>query len=184
MRVIAGSAKGRVLATPTGDKTRPTSNRAREATMSALISLDALDGATIVDLFAGSGALGIESLSRGAAHATFVESDRAALVALRANLDTTAFVSSAAVVPMDVLAWLNRDPDGLRGSLVFADPPYAFDQWQVLLDHLHRAEVAMVVAERGTRSSWLDLGDSQWDVIREAKYASAIVTFLRPISLT
>ena len=86
MRVVAGRPRGRVLRGPAGTATRPTSDRVREAMFSMLSSMDAIEGAPVVDLFAGSGALGIEALSRGAASVTFVDHDRAALAAIRANL--------------------------------------------------------------------------------------------------
>src|SRR5258706_7562012 len=89
MRVVSGTAKGRKLVAPAGRSTRPTSDRVREAIFSMLASLDALEGAIVVDLFAGSGALGIEALSRGAAHATFYELDREAVAAIETNLATT-----------------------------------------------------------------------------------------------
>ena len=82
MRIVAGTAGGRKLVVPQGETTRPTSERVREAIFNSLYSLDAIDGADVLDLFAGSGALGLEALSRGAAHATLVETDRNALNAI------------------------------------------------------------------------------------------------------
>src|SRR4051794_27692158 len=98
MRVIAGVAKGRRLLAPEGLDTRPTGDRVREATFNALHSLGALEGATVVDLFAGSGALGIEALSRGASRATFVDADRRAIRAVEANLAATDLASQAEIV--------------------------------------------------------------------------------------
>jgi len=119
MRVIAGELGGRRLATPRGAATRPTSERVREALFSML---GAMDGLRVLDLFAGSGALGIEALSRGAAHATFVERSAPALAALRANLAALGLVERSSVRAGDALA-------ALRGAetydLVFLDPPYA-----------------------------------------------------------
>src|SRR6476469_10823502 len=89
MRVVAGSAGGLRLGAPEGHVTRPTSDRAREATFNSLGSLGVVEGATVLDLFAGSGAMGIEALSRDAAHATFVDNDERARTAIRDNLDTT-----------------------------------------------------------------------------------------------
>ena len=88
MRVVSGDLGGRKLVTPDGSDTRPTSDRVREAMFNSLFSLDAIEGARVLDAFAGSGALGIEALSRGALHATFVETGRDALAALRENLET------------------------------------------------------------------------------------------------
>src|SRR3954463_12948610 len=87
MRIIAGRWRGRPLLAPTGQATRPTADRAREALFSMLASrLGSFEGLRVADLFAGSGALGLEALSRGAAHCTFVETDRAALDAIRRNI--------------------------------------------------------------------------------------------------
>jgi 16S rRNA (guanine966-N2)-methyltransferase len=118
MRVIAGQLGGRRLQTPSGAATRPTAERVREALFSILGDLD---GAAVLDLFAGSGALGIEALSRGAARATFVERAPRALVALRANLASLALTDRARVLGGDALAAL-RTAD--KYDLVFLDPPY------------------------------------------------------------
>jgi 16S rRNA (guanine966-N2)-methyltransferase len=120
MRVIAGRLGGRRLTVPSGLGTRPTADRVREALFSVLGDVG---GAMVLDLYAGTGALGIEALSRGAAHATFVESARPALAALRANLAALGIEASARVVAQPVA----RAVPGLAGSfdLVLADPPYA-----------------------------------------------------------
>ena len=89
MRVVAGLAGGRRLQAPAGRKVRPTSERVREALFNALGSMDAIAGATVLDLFAGTGALGIEALSRGATTATFVDADPRAIAAIKANLQAT-----------------------------------------------------------------------------------------------
>jgi 16S rRNA (guanine966-N2)-methyltransferase len=119
MRVIAGELGGRRIATPRGAATRPTSERVREALFSML---GAMDGLRVLDLFAGSGALGIEALSRGAAHATFVERAAPALAALRANLAALGVLERSSVRAGDALAALRG---GETYDLVFLDPPYA-----------------------------------------------------------
>ena len=121
MRVIAGTYGGRRLQAPPGEATRPTSDRVREALFSILG--DRVDGARVLDLFAGSGALGLEALSRGAASATFVDSAPAAIRSVRANL--AALGAEAEVVRSDALRWLRAAPSGARQyDLVFLDPPY------------------------------------------------------------
>lgn len=122
MRVIAGIARGRTLAAPKGTATRPATDRIRE-TLFAILEPD-LPGARVLDLFAGAGTLGIEALSRGAGHATFVERSAAALAALRKNLVTTAFADRADVVPANVLAYL-ADRLVEPYDVVFCDPPFA-----------------------------------------------------------
>jgi 16S rRNA (guanine966-N2)-methyltransferase len=119
MRVVAGEYRGRRLQAPRGTSVRPTSDRVREALFSILGDIE---GLRVLDLFAGSGALAIEALSRGAASATLVENDRAALEAIRANLAPLEG-ANADVVRAEALAWLG----GRRGpfDLVFADPPYS-----------------------------------------------------------
>jgi len=119
MRVIAGELGGRRLQTARGSATRPTAERVREAVFSIL---GPLEGALVLDLFAGSGALGIEALSRGAAHATFVERAPRALEALRANLDALELADRARVRAADAVTALRADD---KYDLVFLDPPYA-----------------------------------------------------------
>jgi len=121
VRVVAGAYGGRRLQAPPGDATRPTSDRVREALFSILGA--AVDGARVLDLFAGSGALGIEALSRGAAEATFVERAPAALRALRANLDALGI--AAEVRRGDALAFLRTASAARRQyDLLLLDPPY------------------------------------------------------------
>jgi 16S rRNA (guanine966-N2)-methyltransferase len=121
MRVIAGRHGGRRLAAPAGAGTRPTADRVREALFSILGAR--VEGARVLDLYAGSGALGIEALSRGAAAATFVERAPAALRVLRGNL--AALGEDAEVVRADALAWLRAAPRRSRQyDLVLLDPPY------------------------------------------------------------
>ena len=102
MRVVAGAARGRQLRSPQGRAIRPTSDRAREGIFNSLLSITDLDGATVLDLFAGTGALGIDSLSRGAASATFVDDDRAAVELVERNLAHTG-LTGGTVVRADVL---------------------------------------------------------------------------------
>src|SRR3954471_21796577 len=105
MRVVAGTAKGRRLRAPKGTITRPTSDRVREAIFNTLGSLDAVEDADVADLFAGTGAMGIEALSRGARSVVFVETDEDAVAAIRANVDLTGFSHVATVVRRDAVAW-------------------------------------------------------------------------------
>jgi 16S rRNA (guanine966-N2)-methyltransferase len=119
VRVVAGKHRGRRLKAPPGRATRPTSDKVREALFSIL---GPIEGLNVLDLFAGSGALGIEALSRGARAVTFVESDRRAAQAIRDNL--AALGEEADVAVRDALAWLRAAPAGTAYELVLIDPPY------------------------------------------------------------
>jgi 16S rRNA (guanine966-N2)-methyltransferase len=122
MRVVAGRYGGRRLASPKGAGTRPTADRVREALFSLLGDLE---GVAALDLFAGSGALGIEALSRGASRVTFVDSSAAALRAVRGNLAVLSACEQATVVRADARAFLrNARRGGPQYDLVFLDPPY------------------------------------------------------------
>ena len=125
LRVIAGSARGRKLAAPPGDRVRPTKDMVREAMFSALHARGALVDAKVLDLFAGTGALGIEALSRGATRAVLVERDRAALDAISTNVVTLRLGDRARVVADDVGRFLRGPlPAGTPFDLVLLDPPY------------------------------------------------------------
>jgi 16S rRNA (guanine966-N2)-methyltransferase len=122
IRIIAGEFKGRRLKTPAGDKTRPTADRVREAWLSIL--QPAIRGARVLDLYAGSGALGLEALSRGAVRADFVEVNRRALAALKANVTTLAVEDRTVIHRKDALTFAERlRPE--QYDVAFADPPYA-----------------------------------------------------------
>lgn len=134
MRIIAGEWRGRPLIAPKGDTTRPTADRTREALFSMLSSrLGDFEGLAVADLFAGSGALGLEALSRGAASCLFVEQDRAALDALRANvakLGTRADIRAQSVLALG--------PAASPLDLILMDPPYGTGAGSVALDKLAR----------------------------------------------
>lgn len=166
MRVVAGSAKGRRLNAPDGLGVRPTGDRVREAVFDMLGSLDVVEGRRVADLFAGTGALGIEALSRGAAAATFVERDQAALDVIRTNLVVTGLYARATVVPGDALDWAATAP---RVDVALVDPPYAFDEWPALLASI---SAGTLVAESDRE---LDLGP-RWVALRARRYGGTVVT--------
>jgi 16S rRNA (guanine966-N2)-methyltransferase len=170
VRVVAGTARGRRLVAPDGTDTRPTSDRVRESIFNSLQSLGVVDDATVVDLFAGSGALGIEALSRGAAYCTFVEPSKAALVTIRANLERAGLAERATVEPCSAEVFLARHPPPI--DLALLDPPYAFDDWPALLA---RVPAALVVCESDRP---VELGDG-WDAARTRRYGSTVVTIGR-----
>ena len=171
MRVVAGTAKGRRLVTPDGRSTRPTSDRVRESMFNALHSLGAVEDATVLDLFAGSGALGIEALSRGAAHCIFVEPAPAALAAIRQNLASAGVAERASIEARTAEAYLAAAPAPVDVAL--CDPPYAFAGWTELLAGL---PAGLVVCESDRP---VELG-GRWHAARTRRYGGTVVTFARP----
>ena len=171
MRVVAGDLGGRKLVSPDGSDTRPTSDRVREAMFNSLFSLDAIEGARVLDAFAGSGALGIEALSRGALHATFVETGRDALAALRENLETLQLGAQGRVVPGDALVHLERTAVEERHyDLVLLDPPYGFDQWGELLAAVPVGARVVIESDREV------VVPDSWEVHRRKRYGGTVVT--------
>ena len=174
MRVVAGSLRGRHVIAPEGESTRPTTDRARQATFNSLDSFGFVDEAKVVDLFAGSGAMGIEALSRGAASCAFVEGDRKALDAIRQNIATLELGERTSVISGDVMTAVvaMRNVD-----LVLADPPYDFENWSRLLEILLSvlAPGGVVVAESGREIKALE----GWEILRSKRYGRAWVAFLQ-----
>jgi 16S rRNA (guanine966-N2)-methyltransferase len=174
MRVVAGSARGRRLLAPAGTGTRPTPDRVREATFNALGSLGAVQDATVLDLFAGSGALGIEALSRGAASATFVDQDRAAVAAVRANLESCGFSGRAEVVQAPAERFLAGAVRAGRGwDLALLDPPYGYRRWPELLEGL---PAGLVVIES---SEQVEV-PADWAELRSKRYGSTVGLIAEP----
>lgn len=154
MRIIGGAWRGRALAAPPGEATRPTADRVRQALFDRLLHAPwagraAIEDASVLDVFAGTGALGLEALSRGAATAVFIERDRAALAALAANIAACGAEDRCRVVAGDAC----RPPPGRAATLVLLDPPYGQDLLGSALPALQAAgwiaPDALVVAEVG-----------------------------------
>ena len=168
MRIIAGRWRGRPLAAPSGDATRPTSDRAREALFSMLASrIGSFEGLRVADIFAGTGALGIEALSRGAAYASFVDNDRTAIAALRANLDKLGASAMAGIHQMTAEA-VGRASQPY--DLLFLDPPYGRALAPPSLARLAAqgwiAPLALVSVET-SRDESLDLPGFEPDTVRD-----------------
>lgn len=164
MRIVAGTMRGRRIEAPKGETTRPTTDRVREALFSSLAarSGEGLGGRRVLDLFAGSGALGLEALSRGCAHATFVEKDRAALTILKRNIDTLGVTRESTVLSGDSFALAKRPPTGGPFGLLLLDPPYRIPSAEVrqAISDLAAAKAltadALVMWEHGTGT------DAEW----------------------
>jgi 16S rRNA (guanine966-N2)-methyltransferase len=172
-RIIAGSHRGRRLQVPPGSGTRPTSDRAREGLFSSLQSLTDLDGGSVLDLYAGSGALGLEAVSRGAADATLVEDDPLAVRVLHQNVELTGL--AATVVAADVSHFLQRPVTAYR--LVLADPPYATElDLEAVLPWLEPGGV--LVVERATRGPEPVPPDGL-ELLRSRRYGEATLWYFR-----
>jgi 16S rRNA (guanine966-N2)-methyltransferase len=182
VRIVGGVAKGRRLVVP-AKGTRPTSERAREALFNSLRSLLDVEGARVLDLFAGSGAVGLEALSRGAAAATFVESDRTAVAILRRNVATVGLPGASVLArpAASVLAVESETPY----DLVFADPPYAMSDADLsvllrrLADGRWLAEDAVVIVERSARDEPLAWPDGVAPVMNR-RYGEGQLWYGRP----
>ena len=172
MRVIAGEFGGRKLVAPEGLTTRPTTDKVRQAVFNSLGSMGVLEGAVVADLFAGSGALGIEALSRGADSCVFVERDRAALQALRSNIATLGIAERCTVHATDVMAWV---PAMRNIDIAFIDPPYEFSAWPALLGLV---QAGMVVAEADDP---VDAPEG-WQQVRSRRYGRTWVTVLERLA--
>ena len=158
-RIIAGEHGGRRLTAPAGAGTRPTSDRVREAFFSTLATMTDLEGARFADLFAGSGAVGLEAVSRGAAFALLVEADPKAARTIRENVAMLRLGAAARLVAAKVAQVLAGPPEGGPFDVVFADPPYALGDDEVaevqaaLVANGWLAPDAVVVFERSTRTA-------------------------------
>jgi 16S rRNA (guanine966-N2)-methyltransferase len=167
MRVVAGEFGGRRIVAPEGRDTRPTTDRVREALFNALGSAGVLRGALVADLFAGSGAIGLEALSRGAARCTFVERDRSALAALEQNVETLGVADRCRIVRGDALALVGS----IDADIVLADPPYEYERWE---DLLGKVRADLMIAESGGPLPVVE----GWEVTREKRYGRTTITFL------
>ncbi len=186
MRIVAGAFRGRPLVAPKGHSVRPTADRVRQAIFDVLAHAPwapDLEGARVVDLFAGSGALGIEALSRGAAFALFVERDPTAAAAIRANLEALGLEGRGRIERRDA-ALLGPCPVA-PFDLAFLDPPYGKDLAAPALAQLAEggwlASEAVAVAERGDRDPALT--PEGFEPIAQRAWGAARVSFLRRIAL-
>lgn len=182
-RIVAGAARGRRLAVPPGDATRPTSDRAREGLFGTLESLHGhLYGARVLDLYAGTGAVGLEALSRGAAAVTLVESAPGPLATLRANVDAIR-LAGAEIVPRPVASVLAAGPATRAAyDIVFSDPPYALEEpalaadLAALVERGWLAPAAVVAVERSSKGpapTW----PPALRPARERRYGEAVIHY-------
>jgi 16S rRNA (guanine966-N2)-methyltransferase len=169
MRVIGGRSRGRKLPAKLPASVRPTSDRVREAIFDILGSQGGVEGLTVVDLFCGSGALGVEALSRGAASSTFVDLSPDALAAVRQNLEAVGLEEEPATMVRAALpGWLESAAAG-SFDLALCDPPYTFENWPALLGVL-RADIVVM------ESAATIVLPVPWVVARERRYGGTLVT--------
>lgn len=173
MRIITGKAKGKKLFTLEGDATRPTSERIKGAIFSA-IQFD-IEGRRVLDLFAGSGQMGLEALSRGATGATFIDSSREAMEIVKKNARVTGFFDNGKYIVSDGANYLRKSAGREKYDLVFIDPPYAMNLCKKSVEALLRYDVlrdgAIVVLESGEEEINLEVEPySAFEVIKSTSY--------------
>jgi 16S rRNA (guanine966-N2)-methyltransferase len=185
MRIIAGEFRGRKLLPPEGDVTRPITDRVKQSLFDILAP--DLPGARVYDCFAGTGSMGLECLSRGAAHVTFFEADRHALGRLKRNIAAVAAADRSTVVPGDLFRWADAGmPPAGKADLVFLDPPYRFlrerpedlGRLAATIAARHLAPGGTVVFRHDARDA-LDLPPLVRSDRRD--YGGMVLEFLRPV---
>ena len=181
MRVIAGKVRRMTLVTPEGNDVRPTTDRIKE-TLFNIIQNDIYD-CSFLDLFSGSGGIGIEAISRGAKEAVFVDKSKEALRCITQNLEHTRLMDEAEVLPMDVLqAIRNLDKRNKRFDIVFMDPPYERDMELPVLEALDRSDIvdedSLIIVETSLRTEPEILNAYNFNVVRIKKYKTNQHIFL------
>ncbi len=173
MRVIAGTAKRLQLKTVKGDNTRPTTDRIKE-TLFNMLQND-IEGCRFLDLFSGSGAIGIEALSRGAKETVFVENNKEAINCIKENLIFTKLVNSGIVMSYDVMTAISMlEGRNAKFDIVFMDPPYNKEIEKEVLDRLKQSEIidsdTMIIVEASLNTSFSYLRDMGYELFKEKKY--------------
>lgn len=181
MRIITGKAKGIVLKTPKGESTRPTAERVKEAVFS-MLQFD-IEGRCVLDLFAGSGQMGLEAISRGASHATFVDKSKDAVALIKDNLNKTKLNDCGSVFQSDYLDFIRRN-SGSTYDIIIIDPPYALKMYNPALKALLSAGMikptSFIVCESGTDEIFNGDAElqSKFEVAKQNKYGNTYITIL------
>jgi 16S rRNA (guanine(966)-N(2))-methyltransferase RsmD len=182
MRIITGRARGTKLVTLEGNNTRPTSERVKEAVFS-MIQFD-IEGRNVLDLFAGSGQMGLEAISRGAASATFVDNSKAAIGVIKQNVTKTHFENESEMILSSAEDYLKRVKGRKKFDLVFIDPPYATGVQAKMLELLLAYDLikttSTIVCESGEEDIFKDTPElaDKFEIIKKAKYSISYVTIL------
>ena len=183
MRIITGKAKGIRLKTLEGDTTRPTAERVKEAVFS-MLQFD-LEGRAVLDLFAGSGQLGLEALSRGAAHAVLVDKSKAAIKIIEENAIKTKLALECTIKLSDAMDYLRRNR-GTKFDIIFLDPPYAAGLYAPTLRLMLECQIlkptSLIVCESDTEEIFA--GDmllaERFEIQKTSKYSKTVITVLSP----
>ena len=178
MRVITGTARGRRLLEPEGMDTRPTTDRVKEGIFSS-IQFE-IEGRRVLDLFGGTGQMGIEALSRGAAHCTFLDLRKEAVGVIRENLKRTGFAEDAAVVQGDYLAFLTRCKE--KFDLIFLDPPYGTGMLEKAMEIITEIDIVSengIIVCESPAESVLPEGTAPYEKGREYRYGKIKITLYR-----
>ncbi len=178
MRVIAGTARGVALKTPVGQKTRPTTDRVKEALFS-ILHFD-IPGANVLDLFAGTGQLGIEALSRGAKSATFVDADKTACSLIRENLRKTNFMDASTVFCNDYLSFLKSTRN--KYDIILLDPPYAevfLENALKMISEIDILQSSGIIATERPYGKALTFDFEGYVRSKDYKYGNTVITLYR-----
>ena len=184
MRIITGRARGVRLATLEGEATRPTTERVKEALFST-IQFD-IEGRSVLDLFAGSGQLALEALSRGAAYAVMTDKSKEAFKILKTNAEKTKLIDDCDIFNCDYKEYITKNR-GRKFDIIFVDPPYAQKLYASVLSSLLDAEMlkstSLVICESGDGDVFLGNSalESRFEVIKNARYSHSYITILRPL---
>lgn len=181
MRIIAGRARSLPLKTISGPATRPTTDRIKE-TLFNMITPD-LPGASFLDLFAGSGGIGLEAVSRGAARAVFVEQNRAAAACIQENISFTRFTQESTLLCMDAFAALHKLEGGEPFDIIFMDPPYDRLLERQVLEQLRGSTLVsadtLILVEASLETDFSYLETLDYELIKLKKYKTNIHAFIR-----
>ena len=156
MRVISGSAKGRKLVVPSGDHVRPTKDRVKEAIFNSLHSYGLVENRSFLDLFSGTGSLGIEALSRGAKSAVFIDHHAEAIDCIILNVEKLNYGSTSKILKTDALSFLERED---YFDVALLDPPYKYEHWGTLIQRVNAHSIVIESSEQVTL-------ESDWEIIK------------------
>ena len=180
MRIVAGKFRSRLIQAPKGDQTRPTLDKVKEAVFSRIGPY--FDGGIMLDLFAGSGQIGLEAISRGALYAVFIENNRKAAKCIEDNIAFTKFTKESRLLTTDVISGISSLEGKYTFDIIFMDPPYDRLFEKKVLDRLYGSvlihEETLIVVEASLKTDFSYIEDSGYKIIREKRYKTNKHLFL------